>query len=200
MASLSRRCMRCLSRAIVPLTLFLLIVLFLILRERLTRPDEVVLGILFGIIGMLLFNIGIELGLQRLGNGVGSTLPALFKKIELTDSRKVINGFDTAAVQTALKPEGGQERFFMVKEEEDYIQIPFDAASYDTLNKSYIFTPSRGPLYGSRNILLGLIVVFLFAFVIISIFFRGYLFMSITLSRKWTDFHVMFLSLSQSIS
>jgi len=152
-------------RAIVPLTLFLLIVLFLILRERLTRPDEVVLGILFGIIGMLLFNIGIELGLQRLGNGVGSTLPALFKKIELTDSRKVINGFDTAAVQTALKPEGGQERFFMVKEEEDYIQIPFDAASYDTLNKSYIFTPSRGPLYGSRNILLGLIVVFLFAFV-----------------------------------
>jgi hypothetical protein len=56
-------------RAIVPLSLFLLGVLYLILRERLGRSDEIFLGLFFAILGMAIFGGGIELGLSKIGDG-----------------------------------------------------------------------------------------------------------------------------------
>lgn len=68
-------------QAILPLCLFLFVVQRLVLRERITPSDEITLGILFALFGMILFNLGLALGLTPLGNQVGSTVPGAFSQI-----------------------------------------------------------------------------------------------------------------------
>lgn len=72
-------------QAILPLTLLLLIVLWGLIREKLRKADEVFLGIGFAVIGMGLFNVGIESGLAKIGSQVGGdvSLP-LIKKYHST--------------------------------------------------------------------------------------------------------------------
>ncbi|MFQ5902927.1 MAG: DUF1538 domain-containing protein, partial [Candidatus Binatia bacterium] len=70
------------SQAILPLCLFLFIVQIYVLREGIAHADEIILGIGFAVFGMILFNLGISVGLTPLGNQVGSTVPASFSQIE----------------------------------------------------------------------------------------------------------------------
>ena len=56
------------------MSIFLILVLLVILLEKIQRADEVVLGLVFAVIGMSLFSIGIELGLSRLGGDIGTNL------------------------------------------------------------------------------------------------------------------------------
>lgn len=65
-------------RAVLPLTLLLFIFLKLILRERIPRGDEVLLGISLALVGMFLFNQGLKMGLVPLGDQVGSLVPNSF--------------------------------------------------------------------------------------------------------------------------
>ncbi|HRZ79428.1 MAG TPA: DUF1538 domain-containing protein, partial [bacterium] len=76
--------------AILPLTLFILIVFIFILREKLARKDEIFFGIAISVIGMAFFNLGIEFGLAKIGAQVGSKLPASFKPVELVEEQVVI--------------------------------------------------------------------------------------------------------------
>ena len=64
------------AQAIFPLSIGMILTLFLILREKLPRTDEVLLGIFLAFSGQALFNVGIELGLSKMGSQVGSVLPA----------------------------------------------------------------------------------------------------------------------------
>jgi hypothetical protein len=153
-------------QAIVPLALFFLLVLTLVLRERLPRADEVFLGLALGVFGMMLFNIGIEIGLSKLGNQVGDKVPSAFKSIELTDKRLTINQFDTALVRTAITPQGEQEPFFYVKEKGQYTQLPYRAERYAPDTRQYTYTPLHGPLFGREGGLVGIVVVLLFSFVL----------------------------------
>lgn len=68
-------------QAILPLCLLLFIVQRFILRERINKGDEIILGIIFSVVGMVLFNLGLTLGLAPLGNQVGSNVPAAFLQI-----------------------------------------------------------------------------------------------------------------------
>jgi hypothetical protein len=72
-------------RAILPLVLFLLLILKLVLKERLPRPREMMLGIGLTVIGMCLFNIGLTYGLSNLGGSAGSLVPAAFMEIPGAD-------------------------------------------------------------------------------------------------------------------
>jgi len=65
-------------RAIVPLVLFLVVVLHYILKERLKEKATIVYGITLCVLGMIIFNLGLEFGLSRLGEQSGSLLPAAF--------------------------------------------------------------------------------------------------------------------------
>ena len=49
-------------KAIIPLCLFLFVVLRFLLREKIPQADEISIGILFAIIGLSIFGIGIYLG------------------------------------------------------------------------------------------------------------------------------------------
>lgn len=66
------------AQAIVPLVAFLGLVLALLVKIPLERPQEVWLGVGFAIFGMFLFNVGLTTGLSPLGGQVGGTLPTIF--------------------------------------------------------------------------------------------------------------------------
>jgi hypothetical protein len=152
-------------QAIIPLTLLFFGVLWLLLRERVQRLDELLLGIVFALVGMAVFSMGIELGLSRLGSQVGAKLPSAFMAIPLDDERKVIRNFDPERVYTALAEDGSEQRFFYLKQGSDFVALPYDAAHFDAGTRQYTFTPQTGPLLGEARRLAGIVVVLLFAFV-----------------------------------
>jgi len=68
-------------RAIVPLCLFLFFVQRFLLKQPLHRAEELQVGILFAVIGMSLFGLGIALGLMPLGGQLGGNVPVSFAEI-----------------------------------------------------------------------------------------------------------------------
>ena len=68
-------------RAIVPLALFLLLVLKVVLKERVPKINEVVYGLVLCVVGMSLFNLGLNFGLSPLGAMVGSIVPASYSAL-----------------------------------------------------------------------------------------------------------------------
>ena len=68
-------------RAIIPLCLFLWFSLWLVMRmagETMSLSSELGIGIIFSVIGMALFVLGITLGLTPLGSQLGSNIPITF--------------------------------------------------------------------------------------------------------------------------
>lgn len=68
-------------QAILPLCAFLFLMLLVVLKEKLRRSDEIALGILFSVVGMGLFSLGLTLGLTPLGTQLGSNVPVTFASI-----------------------------------------------------------------------------------------------------------------------
>lgn len=148
-------------QAIVPLSVFLVVVLLTVLRERLRRADEIALGIAFLVIGMSLFSIGIELGLSRLGGEIGANLPSSFKAVEMTHQRESIRNFDPAIVSRAITADGKIVEFFHRQTADGYVPLPYLSENYDPRTAQYAFTPTRGPLFGG---MLGILTVVFFGF------------------------------------
>ena len=114
-------------RAIVPLTIFLLALLYFVLREKLRRADEIFLGLTFAIIGMTIFGGGIELGLAKMGDQVGSNLPVSFTEMEVPGGQRLIRGFDESLVYQSLTPKGETEEFFFLNENGKPAAIVYEA-------------------------------------------------------------------------
>lgn len=152
-------------KAIGLLTLPLFLVFFLLVRESLPYPDEIFLGIFLCILGMATFSIGIELGLDKLGTQVGNKLPAAFKAIPIPEQERTITHFDPDMVKTAVSEDGEKHRFFFTEKAGEIRSIPYDAAAFDPETRTYVYTPTKGPLFGSESPLPGIFVVILFAFI-----------------------------------
>jgi hypothetical protein len=69
-------------QAIVPLVLFLLIVLFVVLREKLPNAFIIVAGLIMCVLGMCTFNVGLTYGLAALGSQTGSLIPIAFISLD----------------------------------------------------------------------------------------------------------------------
>ncbi len=65
-------------QAIIPLTLLLMFVQRVVLREPIRDFTQIVVGIIFCTVGLLLFSRGLSTGLVVLGDQVGSNVPAAF--------------------------------------------------------------------------------------------------------------------------
>jgi hypothetical protein len=65
-------------QAIVPLALLLYVVQRYALREEVRHADQIAVGIVLALIGLVLFNIGLGLGLVPLGEQVGGNVPSAF--------------------------------------------------------------------------------------------------------------------------
>ncbi len=150
-------------KAIGLLTLPLFLVLFVILREKLHQADEVLLGLFFCILGLGLFSIGIELGLDKLGTQVGNKLPSSFKAIPLKEQKRTILEFDPSVVQLSISPDGQKHAFFYTKTGNRYVPVAYDEKGYDAVNREYQFIPMKGPLFGQEWSLWGIGVVLFFS-------------------------------------
>jgi len=152
-------------KAIGLLTIPLFVVLFFILRDRVPQPDEIFLGLFLCIVGLGLFGVGIELGLNRLGTQIGSKLPSSFKAVQLVEQRQAIPDFDPALVHTAISSDGKKHLFFYAKKGNRYIEMPYDPKGYDPETGRYHYIPSKGPLFGDQGGPAGIGLVLFFAFV-----------------------------------
>lgn len=156
-------------QAIVPLTIFMIVVYRLFLRERFVQFDEIVFGIILSLIGLSLFNIGIDSGLSRLGRQVGEVLPASYTKINFEAGKIHIPNFDLSKLQTVINEEGKAEKYFLLKDEHGPKFVPFEENSYNPEHGSYDHQSLLGPIFGTREFsLIGITVALIFAF------FMGY--------------------------
>ncbi|MCH1487379.1 MAG: DUF1538 domain-containing protein, partial [Pseudomonadales bacterium] len=71
-------------RAILPLVLFLMGVLFLVLKSSLPNKIITIYGLALSIIGMCIFNVGLTYGLGAIGAQTGSVLPAAFMELPVS--------------------------------------------------------------------------------------------------------------------
>jgi hypothetical protein len=76
-------------RAIVPLVIFLLIIMKIVLREKITDAGRVAYGIFLAVAGMCVFNIGLTYGLSMLGAQSGSLIPAAFTDVVNSDGSTI---------------------------------------------------------------------------------------------------------------
>lgn len=74
-------------RAIIPLCIFLFFVLRVVLKQKLPHPEEIGVGIIFAVIGMTLFGLGISLGLTPLGSQLGTNVPSTFAEVGVWGSQ-----------------------------------------------------------------------------------------------------------------
>jgi len=72
-------------RAILPLVIFLMFVLFVVLKSRLPNKMVTTYGLALSIIGMCIFNVGLTYGLGAIGAQTGSILPAAFMEISASE-------------------------------------------------------------------------------------------------------------------
>jgi hypothetical protein len=80
-------------RAIVPLAIFLFIVQAIILKERVRNVSVIIYGLSLCVIGMSLFNLGLNFGLSRLGGMVGSMVPATYSAIGMVSGSPLYGVF-----------------------------------------------------------------------------------------------------------
>ena len=78
-------------QAIFPLVIYLMIVLFVILRSKLPNNLVTTYGLTLSIIGMCVFNIGLTYGLGAIGGQAGSSLPAAFMEVTTSDVSPIYN-------------------------------------------------------------------------------------------------------------
>jgi hypothetical protein len=71
-------------RAILPLVLFLMFVLFIVLRSTLPNKMVTFYGLTLSILGMCIFNVGLTYGLGAIGAQAGSVLPAAFMELPIS--------------------------------------------------------------------------------------------------------------------
>ncbi len=80
-------------QAILPLVIYLMVVLFVILKSKLPNNLVTTYGLALSIIGMCVFNIGLTYGLGAIGGQAGSTLPAAFMEVSLSEVSPIYNEF-----------------------------------------------------------------------------------------------------------
>jgi hypothetical protein len=155
-------------QAVLPLSLFLIVVLVIVLRVRPHRMDEILLGIAFSFIGMMLFNYGVGTGLSRLGYEAGRNVPSVFRAIERPDEATVFRDFDLSRLARAARPDGTEATFFVLNENGRFVPVEFDPGRFDPATRSYTHVPRVGPLVRGGNvgagIALALLIVFLLGY------------------------------------
>ncbi len=152
-------------QAICLLGIPMLLVFWFVLREKLPKTDETFLGLGFAIVGMGIFSMGIELGLTKLGDQIGSKVPAAYKNISLDKNQETkIDPFNPKVVQQSIKANGEIESYFVVHDAGNYKTVPFHE---DHLKGStYSYLPTIGPLFGKEGGLMGIAVILIFAFIL----------------------------------
>lgn len=151
-------------KAVVPLVIFIVIVLVFMLKDKVKKTDEVILGIMFSLFGLAFLTSGINLGLAPLGDQIGRPLPQVFRSEMHEEGRIILENFDEQAVQTVFNQNGTSERVFTMKDASGNLcNVRYDAERYDREAGRYEHIVERPPLFGPALTSVGIGLVFLFA-------------------------------------
>jgi len=150
-------------QAILPLTFVLLFVLRVIVRERLPQPDEVALGLVFSLIGILIFNYGMDRGLSSLGNQAGRALPRAWVATERPDKAVVYHGIDESMLVRAVQPDGSPAEYLPTASANGPAFIPFFRDRYNAAAREYRWIPEDPPVAGG-DVVWGYALVLFFVF------------------------------------
>ena len=151
-------------QAVIPLVVLLMVVLLLFLRESPRYRDEVALGVFLAIVGMALLGSGISLGLTPLGREVGKGLPRSFQTEDEVTNRLSIENFDMSLLFKSVDVDGNIHRYFYLEKGGRLEKVSFDPERYDDAHGTYEHVMTRGPIFGTNLTILGIVLVFLFAF------------------------------------
>jgi hypothetical protein len=78
-------------RAILPLVIFLMFVLFVVLKSSLPNKIVTIYGLVLSIVGMCIFNIGLTYGLGAIGSQTGGILPAAFMELPISETSPIFD-------------------------------------------------------------------------------------------------------------
>jgi hypothetical protein len=121
--------------------------------------------VLFALLGMAVLTSGIKLGLAPLGDQVGRPLPQVFRSETYEEGRIVLEPFELDSVTMAYATDGTVSRFFYLKDRKGTPRpVHFDETRYNKEAKRYEHIVERPPLFGPELTLVGIALVFLFAF------------------------------------
>ncbi|MGD9874266.1 MAG: DUF1538 domain-containing protein [Kiritimatiellia bacterium] len=151
-------------KAILPLAAVLLLALLVVVRERLPHSDEVALGLVFSLIGMLLFSYGMDRGLSSLGNQAGRSLPRAWEATERPDKAVTYSGIDERLLVRAVRPNGSVAEYLPLADKGGPQFVPFIRERYDQAKAEYRWVPEEGPVAGDEDFW-GYALVLLFVFV-----------------------------------
>jgi len=152
------------ARVVLPLTAFLALILFFLMRERPRFLDEISLGIVFTLVGMCLLTIGIRIGLSQLGNEVGSRLPEVYRDVQVEKGQITINNFDYEAVFPALSRNEGRIEVFNFFDGKKMQIVRFQPEWYEPEQQRYIHHIRSSSLTHPELSRIGVLLILLFAF------------------------------------
>ncbi len=147
-------------RAILPLIAILLITLLVLLRQKVHNGDELVLGIVFAVVGMFCFSFGMEKGLTSLGAQSGKNLPRAWMSSTRGDTTIILRGIEPAMVFSAAAS-NGPVRYLWVEEADGPRSVPFETGNYDAAQKSYKYVPMERAVFGNLGLAGSYLAVFL---------------------------------------
>jgi len=152
-------------KAVLPLALVLILTLVVVLKDRLKDLDTIALGLVFTIVGMFLFSLGMERGLTALGTEAGRSLPRAYERTERLDKAVTLHGVSRAEVWLAAGPDGGQAYIWMDGPDGPRA-VPFDEGSYDEASLTYRYVPVERALFSGWGQAGGYIAVLAFVFLL----------------------------------
>lgn len=151
-------------KSILPLALVLLGTLRLLLGERIENGNEIFLGLVFSVIGMFLFNLGMESGLSVLGREAGRSLPMAYTATARPDRVRTYTDVDESLLVRVLG-EGGVREYLPVEGKSGPELLPFDRDHFDPGTGSYTYLPVERPILADAPKWAGYAAVLLFVFV-----------------------------------
>ncbi len=158
------------AQAILPLIAFMFFVYKILLKEKFLHADEIILGLIFSLLGFSIFTLGINTGFKDLGNQIGQSLPVAYTSIE-SDQQITIENFDPQKTYYRYNSSGEIETFFYFLNPQNQTQeILFEEQYFDKQKMTYTYPLRYGPLWQSEAgwNMKGYLVVLFFAF------FMGY--------------------------
>ncbi|MDR2419669.1 MAG: DUF1538 domain-containing protein [Treponema sp.] len=150
---------------VLPLALVLILTILIVVRERIREADSTVLGLIFTVLGMFLFTIGMDQGISALGNQAGSALPRAY--MATTQEAIVVRGVDESSVFTVSSPQGAKEYIWLKRSANtDFEAAPFDRAMLDTTSRTYRFVPVEQAVFAQWGPIVGYIAVLAFVYIL----------------------------------
>ncbi len=137
--------------AVVPLVLLLLLVLVFLLRDKLKKADEVILGIVLALFGMAILTTGIQLGLSSLGNQIGKNLPTMYKSETQEEGRVLIKNFDKNSMISAYNGQGKLTKYFYFSDKSNNLKtVAFDKTKYNEETGTYEYIQQKDVLWTTK--------------------------------------------------